>query len=411
MSPHRRAFLKSLVGFPSLVSLSPVIPPLLARTVLADSACPAASDNVLVLLQLSGGNDGLNTIVPVGDDQYARHRRTLRFQPGEVLRIDDYAGFHPELRELARLFAEARLSVVQSVGYPDSSRDHEVALRDWHTAQPGHEHADTGWLGRALDSATPASPMSGIIVGSIRQPQVMTAARTVAPRLHSLQQLAVNDLEPAVYQSPHSPTSGNPLLDHVRRHSRIARLNRHRMGDVLAGSDRRARYPDSPLAAQFHIIADLLRAELGTRVFFAELGGDGFGGFDNHANQRDNHAALLRQLSQAVAAFLDDLASTAWTDRVLLVTFSEFGRTLSENGRRGTDHGAAAPLFLAGNGLRGGLIGPPPDLNDLQADAPVPHTDFRSVYATLLEQWLALPSQPILGRSFPSLDLLPRRDA
>lgn len=411
MSPHRRAFLKSLVGFPALVSLSPVIPTLLARTAQADSPCNATSDNVLVLLQLSGGNDGLNTIIPVGDDQYARHRRTLRFQSREVLRIDDYAGFHPDLQELARLFADGRLSVVQGVGYPDSSRDHELALRDWHTAQPGHEHADTGWLGRVLDSATPASPMSGIIVGSIRQPQVMTAARTVAPRLHSLQQLTVDDLEPAVLQRQGPPEASKPLLDHVRRHSRIARLNSRRVREVLAGSDRRATYPDSPLAAQFHIISDLLRAELGTRVFFAELGGDGFGGFDNHANQRDNHAALLRQFSQAVAAFLDDLASTAWSDRVLLVTFSEFGRTLSENGRRGTDHGAAAPLFMAGNRLRGGLIGPHPDLHDLQADAPVPHTDFRQVYATLLEQWLALPSQPILGQSFPTLDLLPTRDA
>jgi uncharacterized protein (DUF1501 family) len=152
-------------------------------------------------------------------------------------------------------------------------------------------------------------------------------------------------------------------------------------------------------------IAQLMRADLGIRIFFAELGGGGIGGFDNHANQRDNHAALLRQLSQSVAAFVGDLQRSKLLDRVAVMTFSEFGRTLVENGRRGTDHGDAAPVFLFGGRLRGGLVGTPPRLDRLVEGAPESHTDFRRVYATMLDRWLGLDSRKILGQSFDPLEV------
>jgi uncharacterized protein (DUF1501 family) len=153
------------------------------------------------------------------------------------------------------------------------------------------------------------------------------------------------------------------------------------------------------------VIAQLIRAQLGIRIFFAELGGGGIGGFDNHANQRDNHAALLRQMSQSMAAFVGDLQRAGMLDRVVVMTFSEFGRTLIENGRRGTDHGDAAPLFLFGGRLRGGLVGSHPRLDRLVQDAPESHTDFRRVYATVLDRWLGLDSVSVLGGRYEPLEL------
>jgi uncharacterized protein (DUF1501 family) len=198
----------------------------------------------------------------------------------------------------------------------------------------------------------------------------------------------------------------NLLADHVRRTAARAVAGSRQIEAVLQQAAGAAAYPDFSLAASLRCVAQLIGADLGIRMFFVELGGGGIGGFDNHANQRDNHAALLRELSESVTAFVDDLARQSLLDRVLLITFSEFGRTLTENGRRGTGHGAAAPMLLAGGRLRGGLIGVHPSLTDLEGDAPKFHTDFRRVYATCLDRWLGLDSQAVLGGRFEPLDLL-----
>jgi uncharacterized protein (DUF1501 family) len=168
------------------------------------------------------------------------------------------------------------------------------------------------------------------------------------------------------------------------------------------------RYPDLPLAQSFRTVSQLIRADLGIRIYLVEQGGASPGEFDNHANQAVNHAVSLRELSQSIGAFCGDLAGHHLLDRVLLMTFSEFGRTLTENGRHGTGHGAAAPVFLAGGGVKPGLIGPHPSLADLDNDALKPHTDFRAVYATALESWLGIPAVPILGPGFSPLDVLAR---
>ena len=159
-------------------------------------------------------------------------------------------------------------------------------------------------------------------------------------------------------------------------------------------------YPPFGLAGHLRTVAQLIRADLGIRVFFTELGGGGIGGFDNHANQLGNHCALLHQLAESIAAFIEDLGRDKTLDRVLLMTFSEFGRTVRENGRRGTDHGAAGPVFLAGGRVRGGLVGSHPSLTDLDGGAPKSHTDFRRVYATVLDRWLGFSSETILAPAF-----------
>ena len=414
MSLTRRDWLKSTVGTPAVLALTPLLPPVLSRAALAAAAAPDRNGNVLVVLQLSGGNDGLNTVVPYTDDNYGRNRSTLRLTERELHKIDASLGFHAEVKAVWKLFQEGRASVVQGVGYPKASRSHEVALRDWHTARPGEAACQTGWVGRAVDlAASSGEPtVPGVFVGPIATPFALQAEQQIVPAIRALDAARRAGLERLRRQAQRrrelvgaaSGGGGNPLLDFAAGNLQAAYVNGERLEAVLGQADG-ADYPPFQLAGHLAAVARLIRADLGTRIFFIELGGGGIGGFDNHANQRDNHAALLRQLSESVAAFVSDLQRAGLLDRVVLMTFSEFGRTLIENGRRGTDHGDAAPVLLAGGRLRGGLVGSHPRLDRLVEGAPESHTDFRRVYATMLDRWLGLDSVAVLGQRHEPLDL------
>jgi len=362
---------------------------------------PDPYGTVLVVLQLAGGNDGLNTVVPYQDDQYARARSTLRLGAGQVLKIGAGLGFHPELRGFARLLQAGRLAVLQGVGYPHMHRDHNIGMRNWQTASP-IAAGQTGWLGRAADRAS--DPGSGnvpaVFVGEIAQPLSIRARQVVVPAI-----AAAEDWTLAASAAVPDAGRANPLANFAARTSTAAFADACRLDAVLHSSGPRL-YPQFPLAQSFQTVARLMRAEMGIRIFLVELGGPSPGGFDNHSNQAGNHAAILRELSESVAAFCDDLAQDRLLDRMLLMTYSEFGRQLTENGRHGTGHGAAAPVFLAGGKVKGGLVGAHPGLSDLDDDAPKPHTDFRAVYATALDRWLGMPSRPILGQDFQPLDVL-----
>jgi len=421
MSQSRRDFLKSACGASTLLSLAPTVPALLTRSAAA-AAQHDRRDTVLVVLQLSGGNDGLNTVVPYEDDAYGRSRRTLRLTGREVHKIDSQLGFHPKLREFSRLLKEGSLSVLQGVGYPNSDRDHDGAMRNWHTARPDDPNCPTGWVGRAIDRLyhPDESGVPGAFVGPIQQPFGVHAEKAIVPSNRSVQECTLRTTTGPEGSRAHRGRllaaaqqartgDDNPLADRVRRSTLAAYANSRQIEAVLADPAATAKYPPYQLAKVLKAVAQLIRAEIGIRIFFTELGGGGIGGFDNHANQRDNHAALLGQLSESVAAFADDLARDKRLDRVLLMTFSEFGRTVAENGRRGTGHGDAAPMFLVGSRLRGGLVGDHPSLTDLEADAPKFHTDFRQVYATALDRWLGLDSQLVLGAKYKPLDVF--RDA
>jgi len=403
MTRSRRQFLKSTLAAPAVLSLAPVVR---ARPAAAEKQ---RSDTVLVIVQLSGGNDGLNTVVPYADDAYARSRSTLRLTGKDVHKIDDYAGFHPKMEGFARLLKAGRLSVVQGVGYPKSNRSHPGAMRDWHTARPARDRCPTGWLGRAVDSACSQDEarIPGIFVGPIARPFALTAEKACVPSIRSARELTLHAMPESSGVSPQRDRTdeGNSLADYVRRSSQSAHEVSRRIKTVLADAPSAQRYPPLRLAGHLRTVAQLIRADVGIRIFLAELGGGGIGGFDNHANQRDNHAAILGQLSDSVTAFADDLARDKSLDRVCLMTFSEFGRTLTENGRRGTGHGAAAPVFLMGGRVRAGLIGKHPSLVDLDNDAPRFHTDYRRLYATVLDRWLGFDSETVLGAKFDPLDI------
>ena len=256
-------------------------------------------------------------------------------------------------------------------------------------------------------------------VGPIAQPFALRAEASVVPTIRQLDDLApaggtkksvALEATLAAHQGAADPgakeAGDNPLLDVLRRGTLAAQTMGQRVESVLAGAKSAAEYPAFTLAGQLQTVSQLIQADLGIRIFFVELGGGGIGGFDNHANQRDNHAALLREMSESISAFVGDLQRQNQLSRVLLMTFSEFGRTVTENGRRGTDHGAAAPVFLVGGTVKGGLFGSHPSLTDLEQDAQKFHTDYRRVYATLLQQWLGYDAPAILGASYEPLDLL-----
>jgi len=420
MSHSRRDFLKTSLGASALLSLSSAVPEFLGRSALAAGTAGETGDTILVLIQLSGGNDGLNTVVPYDDPTYAKSRPTLRLPAGEVHKIDSELGFHPRLGGFSRLFKEGQLSVVQGVGYPKSSRDHDGAMRDWHTARPGEASFPTGWVGRAVDhvSAAGETGVPAVVVGPGPRPFGVNAEKAIVPSVDSLEQCRLRTMPGAggdeaqrrqLAQAAELPraASDNPLLKHLQQTALAAYADSEkieaavRAGASAGGGD----YPDFPAAGKFRTIAQLIRADVGIRIYFSEFGTGGIGGFDNHANQLGNHCAVISQLSDSVAAFVDDMKRNKLLDRVLLVTFSEFGRTVAENGRRGTDHGVAGPMFLAGGRLKGGLVGSHPSLTDLDGGCQKFHTDFRRVYATLLDRWLGIDSQAVLGEKYEPLDV------
>ena len=407
MSHTRREFLRQTLGGSTLLALAPTAPVFLGRTAHATAARRDDRDTILVVVQLAGGNDGLNTVVPHGDDAYHKARPTLRIPAAKVHRIDNLLGFHPRMEAIHRLYQEGLLSVVQGVGYPNPQGGHFESMHIWQTADPSRRKDQTGWLGRAIDWATRDDPalVPGAYVGQIDLPFTMNARRSIVPTIRTPKDATFGAAFDTRLAEPASG-GGNPLLDFVRRSSLDACRDSRQIAAATSDSAGSGDYPPIQFARMLNLVAQLIRADVGIRIYYTELGGVEPGGFDNHAGQAENHSVLLHQLSESVAAFVRDLKRDGLLDRVLLMTFSEFGRTVRENGRRGTDHGSAAPLLLAGGGLRGGLVGPHPNLTELENGGQKFHTDFRRVYATLLDRWLGFDSTAILGDLFVPLDIL-----
>jgi uncharacterized protein (DUF1501 family) len=399
----RRDFLKRALRSAPLISLVPTAPEFLART--ARAAVTRADARALVVVQLDGGNDGINTVVPYKDEGYARHRSVLRLSPSGLLKIADGVGFHPSLAGFARLLESGRLAVVPGVGYPNPNRSHFESMAIWHSARTdASTRRNAGWLGLGLDEGQPPAGggPSAFSVGAGPMPAAIRGRRSFASGLERANDLT---LAPGIVPSAADPAAvGDPddgLTAFVRRASLNAYATAGRLSEVARDRDPKARYPETGLARRLELVSRLLKAGLGTRVFYTAQPG-----YDTHAAQLPAHAARLSELSGALEAFLDDLAASGLAERILVLCFSEFGRRVAENGSAGTDHGTAGPVFLAGPGVRPGLLGPEPSLTDLEEGDLKMTVDFRRVYASVLDGWLGIPSAGPLGGVFEPLPVL-----
>jgi uncharacterized protein (DUF1501 family) len=414
MRSNRRGFLKSTLAASTLVSMgSATVPGFLARS--ARGASLRSNDRVLVVLQLIGGNDGLNTVVPHGLDGYARGRRALRLPAGRIQKITKEIGLHPSMGKMAKLVEDGRVAVVQGVGYPNPDRSHFRSMEIWESARLEAGALETGWLGRTIDAQTrrPGDDSPALHVGTRVLPLALRARRNEVPSLESLEQYRLQvagdaggkrAMRDALNQVARLDRRGDdPLLGFMTRTTLSAYDSSKRLEQVAPRSQGKSKYPSYGLASRLELIAQIIKAGFATRMFYTSLDG-----FDTHANQLGTHAALLTELSDSIAAFHADLKEAGEADRVALLTFSEFGRRVAENASTGTDHGAAAPLFVVGPVATPGLVGAHPSLDDLDDGDLKHHTDFRRVYSALLETWLGCPSGPIIGPEFTPLDLFRR---
>ncbi len=340
---------------------------------------------VLVVLELSGGNDGLNTVIPHGDAVYHKSRPTLRVEPGKVLKLDDRVGLHPALKDLHRLWEGGNLAVVQGVGYPEPNRSHFRSMEIWQTGTVGPA-PPAGWLGR-LGDAHPRLELCHVGQGAM---PLAVQGRKVAAQ--SLASVAAYRLEAgAQLPSRFKDGSGARLLAEIRqRYTATADLARRL--ESLRGSELASASAET-LEGRLETIRRLIEADTPYRVYYTAQDG-----FDTHAGQLYAHQRLLQTLGKALAGFLDGLKQSKLDERVVVLVFSEFGRRLKENANGGTDHGTAAPVLIAGRAVKGGVFGPHPNLADLdEAGDPGFAVDFRDLYATLIRRWLAVDPTPILG--------------
>ena len=418
MTTHtsRRSFLKGSLSSAALVALTPTVPQFFLSA--AARAAEGRGETILVVIQLSGGNDGLNTVIPYAADVYRRSRPQLGIPAARVRKIDDYVGFHPSMEGFSKLLEEGLLGIVQGVGYPNPNRSHFTSMDIWQTArretaESGAGYRATGWLGRYLDqriTQAAADDVPALHLSSAgRLPLALVGQDARATSVQSLDGFKLEDggderVREAIQQAVTAPrAAGDDLLTFVQTSTVGAIHSSRQVQEAVRGYKADAKYPETALAGRLKTIAQLIDAGLSTRVYYVDLDG-----FDTHSNQAAAHAGLLSELSGAVSAFVHDLSKHGHGKRVMVMTFSEFGRRVHENASAGTDHGTAAPMFLAGGRVAAGLLGKHPDLTDLIEGDPKFTTDFRSVYAGVLEQWLAVPSAPILGEGFKPLMITAR---
>lgn len=410
MTLTRRHFLRSTLAASSLVALNASMPRFLARTAAAVPTADQAGarDSVLVVVQLTGGNDGLNTVIPFRDHDYPRLRPTLKLDTNAVLRINDELGFHPALTGFQTLLNENALCVVQGVGYPNPDQSHFRSMDIWHAASTAPVLSE-GWIGSALRRVPGASSFH-LARGNESAPLALTGAPVRVPSIRTLDdfQLRVGAANPTdrrqqqqLIEAAAAPTGSNPLLDFVQRTATNTYTSANRLRDLGRTYEPRVPYPATEMGNQLRLAAQLIDANIGARLFYVTLDG-----FDTHAAQGPAHANLLTQVGNALSAFYRDLAARGHRERLLIMTFSEFGRRAAENGSRGTDHGSAAPMFLIGGRVRSGVVGAHPSLTQLEDGNLRHHTDFRQVYAAVLDRWLGVPSQQVLGQEFRAVDVL-----
>lgn len=401
----RRDFLKT----GSLASAALMLPQFL-KSMEMPGALPNKG-KILVILQLSGGNDGLNTVVPVRNDIYYRERPRIAIKRESALSLTAESGLNPALTELKNLYDNGDLAILNGVGYPNPDRSHFRSMDIWHSASPADQYWQTGWLGRFLDAQCAGSaPVKGSCSSAALE---IDDTLSLVLKGHRVKGLAMQDVQ-KLYNSARSPyfsaysnargavTDDEAPVDYLYK----------TMAETLSSADylyQQSRkkpagdtYPKTGLGKNLKTIASLILSDTDTAVYYASLGS-----FDTHINQEGQQKRLFTEMNDALAAFIKDLKTNGKWNDVLVATFSEFGRRVSQNASGGTDHGKANQMFFMGGGLQQkGLLNPLPDLADLDEGDLKFGVDFRSVYATLLDNWLGADSAVILGEKFERLQFV-----
>ena len=370
----------------------------------AKSLVPAGN-KVIVVLQLSGGNDGLNTIIPVRNDIYYRSRPRLGIERAKALSLTDETGLHPVLTSFADAFHDGSMAIINGVGYPNPDRSHFRSMDIWQTGSTSSQYLNSGWIGRYLDAQCSgcAKPTQALEVDDVV---------SLALKGEHYSGLACKDPK-RLFGTSNGPFFKEIAKEYVGHHDeRPVDYLYKTMAETLSSADyiykqsrlhpSQVNYPDSELGKNLKTIASLIFSEINTKAYYLSLGS-----FDTHINQEMQQQRLFKELNDAVAAFIKDLKQNNRFNDVLLFTFSEFGRRVAQNASGGTDHGTANNMLFLSGGLRQkGLINPMPDLSDLE-DGDLKHTvDFKNVYATILHNWLQADDRKILGQSYDLLKFI-----
>ncbi|MFN2461698.1 MAG: DUF1501 domain-containing protein [Candidatus Velthaea sp.] len=404
----RSAFLLGAVSGLAVVGRTDnVFAQALAQTPLA--GLPGGGDDrILVVINFQGGNDGLNTVVPFAMEQYYRYRPQIGVRPNDVLRINDQIGLNPVLKPLKDLYDQGKVAIVQGVGYPQPDHSHFRSTEIWQTAAPD-KYLSTGWLGRYLDEAgLPKNNLFNAVALSQVLPEALVARNTDVPAIPQTQGYGLASDRNAMSRDAFSQFVADntvpfrsPYLARVAEIEDHAQRGAQELPKLISGYQPQANYPATQLGRSLALAAQIAGGRLGTRVIYIQ-----HGSFDTHTTQPQTQDRLLADFANALSAFYTDLAAHGNDKRVLTMTFSEFGRRVGENASRGTDHGTAAPLFMIGGNVKGGLYGAHPSLDDLDKGDLKFTTDFRSVYVTVLEKWLGRPSGPIVNGRFPQIAMI-----
>ena len=363
-------------------------------------------DPVLVVLQLTGGNDYFNTVIPYTDPRYRENRPVVGVPENRILKINDKIGFHPEMGPMKDLYEQGKVAIVHGVGYQNSPRSHFGSMDIWHTCEPDKLGTE-GWLGRATRDIDPnkENVVTTVSFGpslfrALALPGVPVACVDDLESFGMLTGITKEQQRNKIldrFTRLYSPTIGSGF---VMEYLGQTGLDSLKAADILKAAPERysstVEYPDTPIARKLKGIAQVHLAELGTRIFYCD-----HGSFDSHSNQVGMHDKLWKDVSEGVEAFFDDLREHEAADNIIMLMFSEFGRRVHDNGS-GTDHGAAGAAFIIGERVKGGEYSEYPSTatEDLEQGDLVPNLDFRGVYSTILEDWMGLDAKPLVGGTF-----------
>ncbi len=418
MSFSRRDFLKGSISALSLTLAARTLPfGLSPESVFAQAS--GSPDRILVVVEMIGGNDGLNTCIPYTDKLYYDYRPTLAFPEAQVLKVSDRIGLHPALAKLKEQYDQGNVAIVQNVGYPQPDLSHFRSRSIFHRADPTtQEYFDqSGWLGKYADLklASSGNPLAVVNLGDGKNSQSTPSSLVGEKYIAS----TINSFASFQFQTdPKYTGDRNNQINTFKKTSSIesedaefTQISESGLYGVESAESLQAgikkytpaiEYPTDSLGTQLQMAAQIIAAELGTQIIYTS-----YGGFDTHSTQKQEHHDLLESFSLAVDTFFRDLTRLGKAEKVVLVSFSEFGRRPRENGSLGTDHGTAGPMFVVGNNVKGGLYGELPDLTKLDnAGNLIYSTDFRAVYATLLRDWLQTDPTAVLGAQFENLGFI-----